>query len=77
MALKVYKRDQQNHVGRNFVHKKQTQEGKVMIALQSINNVAEFAKASERFLNNNENLVHLILLAVFLLLTKKLFLGRF
>ncbi len=48
-----------------------------MIALQSINNFAEFAKASERFLNNNENLVHLILLAVFLLLTKKLFLGRF
>lgn len=42
-----------------------------------IDDVAVFAKASERFLNNNENLVHLILLAVFLLLTKKLFLGRF
>lgn len=42
-----------------------------------MNDVVELLKSSESFLNNNDNLVHMILLAVFLLLTKRLFLGRF
>jgi|GEM_PF-4497885 hypothetical protein len=44
---------------------------------QSINKSMEFLKATEHFLESNENLIHMILLAVFLLLTKKLFIGRF
>lgn len=41
------------------------------------NQVLKLLKSANAFLKNNDNLIHLILLTVFLLLSKKLFLGRF